>query len=497
MYSYMTTLKKLILLKNGVLFPGVLQIITGAIASFVTKKATKAQSVSVTLEPIQDLHGYDKPWSGGNGKNKCDLSAIEIGKAWNLNTNSARATAFFPIKPNTTYTVSVSGGTFDAVFWGEVVAKGDLTNKRLYAPSSFPYTITTTAESNVGLIQFNKADVSSSDFTNVKVQVEEGTTATSFAPYTNICPISGRTEVVTSRVGKNLIPYPFRDGDRTIDGVTWTMNSDGKLNAHGTASRTSYYGMYGINSTSLSVLVPLESIGLQGGDTVTLSSNYSQYVTVQCNKEDGTLVFTGLSLDGGGSVTKTLPTTAKYVYIGLRVLNGTSINQDNIFVQLEKGSIATDYEPYQSITYTTDLGRTVYGGTLDVVSGELTNTLHEVGTDELTWTHSTTVPTRFITTLSQSSAGSGCFIMCSHLERLSSFPSTTKTGIFMNTASQIVVNIASATAESDFSDFVSDGQLVYELAAPQTYQLTPQEVELLLGQNNVWSDGNVEVRYVG
>ena len=38
--------------------------------------------------------------------------------------------------------------------------------------------------------------------------------------------------------------------------------------------------------------------------------------------------------------------------------------------------------------------------------------------------------------------------------------------------------------------------MVYELATPQTIQLTPQGVYALLGQNNVWADsGAVEVVY--
>ena len=38
--------------------------------------------------------------------------------------------------------------------------------------------------------------------------------------------------------------------------------------------------------------------------------------------------------------------------------------------------------------------------------------------------------------------------------------------------------------------------LVYELATPQTVQLTAQEVTTLLGQNNIWNDcGNTEVEY--
>ena len=39
-------------------------------------------------------------------------------------------------------------------------------------------------------------------------------------------------------------------------------------------------------------------------------------------------------------------------------------------------------------------------------------------------------------------------------------------------------------------------QVVYKLATPQTYQLSPTEVTLLLGDNNVWADtGDSTVTY--
>ena len=40
-----------------------------------------------------------------------------------------------------------------------------------------------------------------------------------------------------------------------------------------------------------------------------------------------------------------------------------------------------------------------------------------------------------------------------------------------------------------FKAAMSGAQLVYELATPLTYQLTAQEIEVLVGTNNVWSDG--------
>ena len=51
------------------------------------------------------------------------------------------------------------------------------------------------------------------------------------------------------------------------------------------------------------------------------------------------------------------------------------------------------------------------------------------------------------------------------------------------------------TSSTDFKTAMSGHYICYELATPQTYQLTPQQVELLTGENNVWSDGDVTVEY--
>ena len=70
-------------------------------------------------------------------------------------------------------------------------------------------------------------------------------------------------------------------------------------------------------------------------------------------------------------------------------------------------------------------------------------------------------------------------------------------------------NIASYNGESVNEPWVSSmdkyvsgatpttgAQVVYPLATPITYQLTPQEVSTLLGDNNIWADtGDVAVEY--
>ena len=59
----------------------------------------------------------------------------------------------------------------------------------------------------------------------------------------------------------------------------------------------------------------------------------------------------------------------------------------------------------------------------------------------------------------------------------------------------IIIKDTNYTDATAFTTAMDGVQLVYELATPQTYSLTGQEVEILKGSNNIWSDGDVTVDY--
>lgn len=118
-------------------------------------------------------------------------------------------------------------------------------------------------------------------------------------------------------------------------------------------------------------------------------------------------------------------------------------------IQLELGSTATAYEVYQGeaydITFPPEAG-TVYGGTLDVTTGVLT-----VDRANIASYNGETLPSTWISDRDVYAEGT-----------------TPITGV----------------------------QVVYELATPITYQLTPTEVRTLLGTNNIWADtGDTTVEY--
>jgi hypothetical protein len=52
----------------------------------------------------------------------------------------------------------------------------------------------------------------------------------------------------------------------------------------------------------------------------------------------------------------------------------------------------------------------------------------------------------------------------------------------------IIIKDTAYTDKDAFTASLSGSQLVYELATPQTYQLTPTQVTTLFGQNNIFAD---------
>ena len=64
------------------------------------------------------------------------------------------------------------------------------------------------------------------------------------------------------------------------------------------------------------------------------------------------------------------------------------------------------------------------------------------------------------------------------------------------TTGRFIVKNTSYTDTSSFVNAMFGAQLVYELAMPTTYQLTPVEIATLLGTNNIWADtGDTAVDY--
>ncbi len=494
-YKELSTLRKLIVFKK--LIASGIKVVSGAIASFVTKKATKAQSVSVTLEPIQDLHGYDKPWSGGNGKNLLNIPDIaettKSGVTYSvkdgvLKINGTCTAGFTPVSvslslPSATYTMSVnlvSGSTGGANDSFNCYSSDETRQLVAFGTVSYPVTRTFSSDVSTCNVTINK----NATFSNAVLtfQVEKGSSATSWEPFSNICPISGRTEVVTQRTGKNLLELPF------VHQSTVAVSKDNCFFIKAGDYVLSFASIGNATTWRLCLYMFDED-----GNAL-LSNEYAPNRSMQS---------TGAYWRWGGNVSdKASPIHIDSdCYVRFTFSLGTTSASDVATdAQLETGTTATDYEPYNGTRYTTDLGRTVYGGTLDVVSGELVVDRAMVDLGTLNWANNQTGTNAFEAYSTANYVKSYTTNLLSDvLVQKSSFVDVAEYTVRMgNDFLAVKVPKAIASSGTQVKQWLSDNNvtLCYELATPQTYQLAPQEVELLLGQNNVWSDsGEIQVTY--
>ena len=172
-------------------------------------------ALTIDLLPIQDLHGYNSPWVGGAGKNKFNIdgfsdtqrtvvASVNNGVLHLQGTVTAGGNARFALPttqsvPTGSVTLSVSGSNENI----RVVTQGNngFTYISQYGNFTKTYTITDTVTLSYFYVDVTDGTTVNAD---VKIQIESGSTATAFAPYSNICPISGRTQFSITTNGETV-----------------------------------------------------------------------------------------------------------------------------------------------------------------------------------------------------------------------------------------------------------------------------------------------------
>jgi len=204
---------------------------TGSIANFPDGAALPVRDLSVDIEPVQNLNGYDNPWPAGGGKNLCSVNAYTLTKP----SERTKSISINPIAAGT-YTISwkSANGT-------ETRMQGyDADNNSILGTINIANVGSKTVTISANLVRLyvyipltepDGATVSISD-----LQIEAGSTATAFAPYSNICPISGWT-------GANIHVSPTTDA---ADGETYSITFP-------TSAGTVYGGTLDVTTGKLTV----------------------------------------------------------------------------------------------------------------------------------------------------------------------------------------------------------------------------------------------------
>lgn len=304
------------------------------------------------------------------------------------------------------------------------------------------------------------------DARSLVVNIEPIQTGSGDPSPSNIRPISGRTGANVYQAGVNLInPNAFEDN--------YVYNKAGTKIASASPAR----------SNIIIKVAPSTKYYL-------VSARYTNVYNVVYFGIDGAGLNKAVQVPTGWTgVEFTTPSNCYYVAVNVPT-------EDKSIISLNYPSTVTTYTPFSGSTIHVSwnaVAGTVYGGTLDVLTGKLTVTHGYVD----------------LGTLSYSQGFSGFYTL--GLKDVVEIPdSVTSSGLLSshyvvgNTANadQMYIQRAASylgwivflpsTSYANASAFKTamDGvQLVYALATPQTYQLTPTEVALLAGVNNIFSDG--------
>lgn len=291
----------------------------------------------------------------------------------------------------------------------------------------------------------------------------------------NVRPISGWTGLSGKRCGKNLF-------DTASAGNEW-VTSGGYITTKDSAKSV--------------------RLDCKAGEVFTLSNKNTasgtNILVIACFDANNTMLSRDVVSSSVKSVTATVPNRASFL---IACFNDWSLVEE---AQLEVGSTATTYEaPATSLPITvswqTEAG-TVYDGYIDVVSGVLTvgtavetenggNPYWQLNTGGVGRFYLPSLPSGLDTSRK---AESICNVLTYKDDNTVYGP------FFVYGGSGLYVNKISADETLEqFKTRISNPalQIIYPLAIPQTYQLTPQQISTLLGNNTVFVDcGSVSVTY--
>ena len=155
---------------------------------------------------------------------------------------------------------------------------------------------------------------------------------------------AGEGEPYPAGGGKNLIPYPSNIGHSfpmTRNGLTITSNPDGSYTVNGTATANTYFAVCYLSGGEFDNIGTVTLSGCpKGGNTAATNGYYLALYTGAGGiwKSDvGSGVSIGLGALGDGAK------------IEITVTSGYTANNLKFWPQLEKGSTATAYAPYENI----------------------------------------------------------------------------------------------------------------------------------------------------
>ena len=297
----------------------------------------------------------------------------------------------------------------------------------------------------------------------VKPMLTRGQESFEFEPYRGETITPDEVELYgdAHAVGKNLIPT-FR-GTASVNGVTVKLNMDGSITLDGTATQTAFINFphmmikAGTYTLSTGIVLPSGTfITLREGGA---SAKMLLSVYDTASSKSGAISYSGDA----------------FVYFAVQA--GTTVSNLTIYPQLEAGSKATAYEPYQGMTTALE-----DGDSLDLATGEVVRRWKRL---ELDGTEAWTLQSvneygvaNFNTAISVSSDfRAGC--MCTHyVTQYTVIADTQDRGIFLSNIRSLFIRETAYTTVDDFKAYLAAQK---EAGTPVTVLYKLEEPEVVSG----------------
>lgn len=470
--------------------------------------------LSNTFEPYENIC----PIYPANGKN---LYSIKIGRDDFANNNSATHSSDSDVLTVNTAGTQSSGvyatptsvmrtlfgslvGTYTYSWYAKasrttsvrfgITGKGEKT----FAVTTEWQRYSLTAEFNnngaiYGFIVYKKTNDSVPETIEVKdFQLERGALS-EYVPY---------NAIGITRIGKNFFEVEERINNQTNTSGTSTTGYTLSNNAVTISKDVSYYGRVFFSAQYL----PAGTYTLSFKTSASGSRRVAISVRKMVSPRTDLVALTILPA-GSASVSFTV-SEATNVAVSIQPETSATGTITITDIQIEVGSSATQYEPYTAEHYYPISDTPIYGGTLDVTTGMLTVThichrftggvvlygnygqdnapLYYVGIP-----NSSTIPIKKASNKNDGKLVSNYFAFTTGTGDLNMGDGETRTNV-ATTPSRYYFRWDSAKSASAINTLFSTNplEIVAELQTPLVYQLTPTQVELLKGTNNIWADGD-------
>ena len=452
---------------------------------------SSAPSIFSPYANICPISGHTGAKSNINGLNLFDESQLLLATGWALGsdgyyygTRTSYNLAFgsgFPKSPkfnaNTQYTLSCvaynsqeNSNTYFRINYTD----GTYTNLLMGASTPTEYSVTSTAGKTISYISGTYGSQGDIIVYIKDVQLEQSAFASPYKPYTE-----STVPVTFGILGKNYLNMAAASHNAwSFVNIPNTLKPNTEYTYSINGSTSYYYALYLADSNSTTrQLVGNKTAGESGTFTTPADMSSEPYLCVAG------------SVSGAGNES-----------IG------------NIKPQVELGSSKTAYEPYNDVLYegtfefvtgllTANYAKIILNGMQDIRHTNWRPTATSVG-----WIYYYDLTNNKPVELNNQTPNILCesLITCDYqriyngaydyaISALNYAQGTTP-------SLGLVVRIGdtSLTTTSAINTYLASNPItaVYELAEPITYQLTPNQINALLGENNMWSDaGDVTVEY--